>query len=412
MNSVAERALTEPASEPATAATAAAVAAQQRTTRRLLFVGIPLFWSSWYIYNAYLSVYAKSLGAATWLVGMIVAIYGFTQMVLRIPLGVLSDRLGRRKIFVLIGAVVGASGALPVLLAPSPTSLLIARGLAGIGAACWVPLTVLLVASYPEDQVARASVMASFLSGLGGMVPQYLGGLLAQATNVQVPFAVGIGLGIVAFVLLAQVREPARAAGKPTSIVALLRVGAVPMVLAVSLLALMNQYNVWATTQTFVPLYASKVLAANKEQLGLLAALWQGCNIGACFLSSAVHARLGTRWTVVLGTLGVAFTTLTVPAMPSLWALLALRLVHGAVLGIVTPVLMAGAISAVNVERRTAAMGFYAAIYAAGMVLGPAVSGALGDGLGFANTFYVVAALSLATAIAALFLPHRIQSAD
>jgi MFS family permease len=384
----------------------------RRATRRLLLVGIPLFWSSWYVYNAYLSVYARSLGASLSLVGIIVGAYGFTQLVLRIPIGVVSDRLGRRKPFVLLGTIIGALSCAVMLIAPQPWVLIVGRGLAGIGAGCWVPLSVLLVASYPKSEVIKATSMASALSGVGTTLASALGGQLAEATNVRFPFWVGIGLGVAAMGLLAFIREPERAAREPVPVSALLSVGKVPMVLVVSILALLSQYISWAMTQGFVPIYAAD-LGANKAQLGLMMSVWQGSNTLVSFGAGHLNARLGSRWTVVLGSVLVTLSTLLVPLIRGVTPLILTRALQGVGQGIAFPVLMGSALLAVSEERRGAAMGFFQAIYAIGMVAGPAVSGVFADHLGLIPTFYVTSALSFVSVVVAMtFLPHRVRAAE
>ena len=395
------------ASEAASPMTATLQA--QRATRRLLLVGIPLFWSSWYIYNAYLSVYARSLGATLSLVGIIVGVYGFTQLVLRIPIGVLSDRLGRRKPFVLLGTLVGALSCAVMLIAPQPWVLIVGRGLAGMGAGCWVPLSVLLVANYPKDEVVKATGMAAALSGVGTTLASALGGQLAEVAGVRAPFWVGIGLGLAATGLLAFIREPERVSGKPLAISALLGVGKVPLVLLSSILALFGQYISWAMTQSFVPIYAAE-LGANKAQLGWMMSIWQAANTLMAFGAGQLNARLGIRWTVTLGSALITLSTLLVPLTPAIGPLIASRLLHGVGQGLSYPVLMGSALLAVPEEKRGAAMGFFQAIYAIGMVAGPAVSGIFADQLGLIPTFYLTAALGLATTIVALAaLPRRVR---
>jgi MFS family permease len=127
---------------------------------------------------------------------------------------------------------------------------------------------------------------------------------------------------------------------------------------------------------------------------------WQACNTVTCFFAGTINVRLGTRWTVVLGTLVAVLTTVLVPAMHSLPSLFLLRALHGVGQGIAFPVLMAAALSAVPDERRTASMGFFQAIY-----------GLFADSLGLVSTFYLIGALSLASALAAgVLLPHRVRS--
>ena len=54
-----------------------------------------------YTYPSFLSGYVQNvLGAGSVLVGMIVGSYGFVQMLLRIPLGICSDRVKKRRVFV------------------------------------------------------------------------------------------------------------------------------------------------------------------------------------------------------------------------------------------------------------------------------------------------------------------------
>ena len=70
----------------------------------LLLATVFLFWFSVYTYPSFLTTYAvDGLGATKVMAGMIVGSYGLTQMALRVPLGILSDVLKRRKPFVMLG---------------------------------------------------------------------------------------------------------------------------------------------------------------------------------------------------------------------------------------------------------------------------------------------------------------------
>jgi len=387
------------------------VDAAQRTRRRLLLWGIPLFWGSLYVYNAYLSTYARSLGASLSLVGIIVAAYGFTQLVLRIPIGIASDRLGRRKPFVLAGALAGALSSASMLIAPEPWVLVLGRALAGVAAACWVPLSVLLVDSYPKGQVVRATSMATALSAVGMTVASAAGGQLAQVAGERPPFVVGIVLGVFTALLLVRVVEPPAATSQPMSLGTLLAVGRTRLLLVVSVLGLLNQYISWAMTQGFVPIYASD-LGASKAELGILMSVWQATYAVVSLFGALIAARLGTRWTVALGMALTTVATLLTPMTHSLVPLIVLRFVHGAGVGVVTPVLMAGVVFAVPEAKRGAAMGFYQSIYAIGMVAGPAISGVFGDALGLSTTFVITGLIGLvATVLAIVLLPHTMRQA-
>ncbi len=395
----------------ASGAAAPTVTAAQRRTRSLLIVGLPLFWSALYIYSSYLSVYAKEVGASLTMVGVIVASYGFTQLVVRIPLGIASDRIGKRKPFALMGGLVGALSCAVMLAAPVPWVLLIGRGLAGVAAATWVATSVLLISSYPSDQVARATSVGMALTGLGTTVSSYAGGWLAQAAGERAPFWAGIGIGLACAAIFALITEPPSPNRAPLTVRALLAVGRTPILLVGSILALLYQYISFAMGSAFVPVYA-KGLDATSSQLGTLMALMQGFYALVAYLSGSISARLGNRATAVLGLAVTALSALLTPHAQTMGLLYGLRALHGVGMGLSAPVLMAVPMAAIAPEKRGAAMGFYQAIYAIGMVAGPAISGVLAQGPGLAFTFYTVGALGLlATVGAAVFLPGARRAA-
>ena len=70
--------------------------------RRSFFsVVMVLFWFSLYAYMPQMTTYAKELGASYKLIGLIAGAYGVTQTILRIPLGIVSDKLMNRKAFII-----------------------------------------------------------------------------------------------------------------------------------------------------------------------------------------------------------------------------------------------------------------------------------------------------------------------
>jgi len=82
----------------------------------------------------------------------------------------------------------------------------------------------------------------------------------------------------------------------------------------------------------------------------------------------------------------------------------AIMVAYGLGSGVLGTILMALSIRSVAPQQRATAMGVYQAIYAAGMLLGPLLSGVVGDSLGLASVFYLSASLCLVVAGLA-FLP-------
>ena len=116
------------------------------------------------------------------LVGLAMGIYGLTQAALQLPLGIASDRFGRKRVIVL-GLLVFAGGSLMAALADSLTGLLLGRALQGAGAVS-AAVTALLA-----DQT-RDSVRTKAMALVGGSI-----GLMFAVALVAAPMlAAHIGL--------------------------------------------------------------------------------------------------------------------------------------------------------------------------------------------------------------------------
>ena len=86
-----------------------------------------LYWASLYTYVPTLPMYAETLTPDLALIGTILSMYGLWQAFTRLPVGIASDWLGRRKPFIAAGLVLCAGGALLMAGARTPQGLTRAR---------------------------------------------------------------------------------------------------------------------------------------------------------------------------------------------------------------------------------------------------------------------------------------------
>jgi MFS family permease len=172
-----------------------------------------------------MALFAGNLpGATPTLIGVAVGGYGLTQALLQIPLGSLSDRLGRVPV-ILLGLAVFAAGS--ILAASSDTiyGVIAGRLLQGAGAVSATLTALLADATRPE---IRTRTMALFGIGIGStfLLALVLGPAIAALSGVRSLFWLGAGLALAAAGMLRflppaigprrdPVRVPARAALQP-----------------------------------------------------------------------------------------------------------------------------------------------------------------------------------------------------
>lgn len=367
---------------------------------RAVRLGVPLsagatflFWASLYTYVPILPVYTQALGASMAMVGAVVSAYGITQLVLRIPIGLLADFLGRRKPFAVAGLLFSALGALGLAYSPNPWLLFSARALTGVAAATWVAFSVLFASYYSRERATRAMGIIAFVNNSAIVSAGLVGGLIAQEWGWRAAFLSGLALAMPGFIGLLFAPELPRPKGSAFFWRELAKVGTTPLLLHVSLIGILTHFVSFGTSLTFVPVYADG-LGASKAELGLLATLLFGFstlgNLGVVFVSQ----RWGVRHTIYLGSALVAVSTLAIPFIHSMGMLYITQAVSGLGRGLVSPVLLALAIRAVPLSGQATAMGFYQALYSIGMLTGPLISGVLADSWGIGSVFYLSAAVS------------------
>lgn len=368
--------------------------------RALIVALIIVFWVSQYVPVPILSAYTVHLGAGLDMVGIVVGSYGFTQMLLRIPIGWFSDRLGRRKPFVIFALVIGAVSFVAMALADSPWSLTVGRSLSGVSAAMWVLLLVMLAATFPTEQAFVATGLGSFASNAGQIIGTMSGGVIAQRWGWSTPFFVSSGVAVVGLLVLLPVREQP-ASGKGMTREALVAVLTNRWVLLMSGLGVLNHYTMYATLFGFTPIFAQS-LGATKADLGWLTT---ATILPAAFTALAADRLARRSGTRAVLTAGFSLTTVTIALTPFLHSLPALyisQMIGGAGRGLILPILMGLVLQAVPATSRAVAMGLFQSAYAIGMMIGPVVSGAVGQRLGVVGLFESTAAAGL---LALAFLP-------
>ena len=148
-----------------------------------------------------LSLYAAGLeGATPVLIGLAVGAYGLTQAGLQIPLGALSDRVGRVPVIV-AGLAVFALGSMVAMYSDTIHGVIAGRLLQGAGAIS-ATLTALIADATRAEVRTRSMAFVGIGIGASFLVAMVLGPLLAANFGVRALFGLGVLVAIIAALLL------------------------------------------------------------------------------------------------------------------------------------------------------------------------------------------------------------------
>ena len=360
-----------------------------------------LWWIGLYLYVPIFPVYIQETGVGLGMVGVILSAYAIPQVLLRIPLGIWSDRLRRRKPVVAGGIVFTSVGALGLSLAASPWLLFLSRMVTGIGAAAWVVFPLYFIAYYPANESGRAIGVINFIRSIALINATAGSGFIAEGLGLNWPFLIAALLGFPALAVLLLSKEiPMQRVSTP-SWKTTLSVATRPLLLMVSLMAILLLFAIFTGVFGFIPIYATEI-GASDSQLGIVTMINLGVSAFAALLAAWVWERLGYRLTIILSALLIGISLAVIPLIDTISVLMAVQVSLGLGSGILMTLFMVLSIRGLPQHQQATAMGVYQAIYAVGMLAGPLISGFLGSSLGLSNVFYLSAFLNLLIVILAL----------
>ncbi|WP_281891051.1 MFS transporter [Paenibacillus sp. YYML68] len=373
--------------------------------QHILFVIVTvLYWCSMYVYMPILSPYLEHVGIAYTMVGVVLGSYGFTQILLRLPTGIVSDRLRKRKPFVVLGLLCLSLSCVCFLVSEQLGWMLGGRILAGVGASSWVAFTVMYAGMHAKEQTSRAMGMISLLIAGGQLLGMSMSGLLVESFGWLSAFWAGAGIGLAGCLLALGLKEPGGLEDrKPMRLEDVLPVMKDRLLWKVSTLSILAHSVLFITMFGFTPSYALH-LGASKLQLTLLVLAFMVPHAATAYYSGRSLAPRFGAWPVVLtGFVVSAVCSAATSVVPTFGLLVLTQAVNGCVQGLHFPLLLSLSIQHVAEEKRATAMGFYQATYAIGMFAGPFLAGALNDWGGLRSGFYFAGLVGLIAA----YLTHR-----
>ncbi|WNQ12836.1 MFS transporter [Paenibacillus aurantius] len=359
----------------------------------------------------------KTLTVTSLQVSLIITVYSLVAIPLIPIAGILSDRLGRKKVIVPSLIIAGLGGALSGYAAWKLNNaylyILIGRVLQGVGAAGAAPIVMPLVGDmfHRQRDVSSGLGLIETSNTAGKVISPILGSLLASWIWFLPFWAIPVFCLISILMVLFLVRTPKDREAPPVSMGRFWK----------HLKAIFKQKGRWLYAIFFIGGICMFVVFATlfflsgmlEEQYGvdgirkgsILAIPLAALSLTSYFTGRAIgRNKKRMKWLTFLGML---FLTAAVSACgffhPSLYVLIGLLCLSGIGIGLALPCLDAFLTEGIKKEQRGTITSIYSSIRFAGVAAGPPAASILSDRFSPALMFFAIAAMCLISAVLSLF---------
>lgn len=355
---------------------------------------VTLFWFAQYIYIPYQTTYLNSCGVTSSFVGMVVGAYGVSQMLLRFPVGILADCVGKHKKFIILGCFASGTASFFRVLWCDGTGFLLANFFSGLASAMWISFMVFYTGSFRADEQQKATgriIMFNNMGMLAGFILSIIGyPFLGMRGICALSFAGGMAAcGLAFFIKEPSERQPSKKVSELISVCREKRI------LLFSFIALIQQ-GIQLTTAMSFTTQILKELGATDIMVGLSSIIYMLSAVGFSALSGTKFCqKRGPKFWIPLILLLVAAYNIFVPVVNSIGIIFVLQLLPGMATGILFSYTVSEAMKGIPTEKKSTAMGFFQAVFAAGMTLFPIITGKIAAVFDMRIGYFVLAGIAI-----------------
>lgn len=355
------------------------------------------------------SIYAQSLGASLVLIGVLSSAVGITSLVTAVPSGMLSDRVGRRRVL-LFGMLVWAAALITFAIVDHPYLLFPGRVLMGaaiiltfgIGAAFLGDIT-------SGDERGPAFGLYASAMGLGFAVGPLFGGPIADNFGIQWSYAFGACIAIAGFIFglrflpgeTAQDDADGEDTGddKPAEHPGFVSVLMYPPLLIAAVAAFLQSTAFMGAIQNFFPLYGQNVAVISAGFIATMFSVRAFASTGVRLPMGMFATKITTAGVMSLSlmTMGLALVGISLTTEPVVLTIL-LALEGMGFGGFVTAGQAFIAEISTNQTRGTA-MGIYRMAASAGAASGPVILGLIASQWSLGTVFFLTGIFVLIGAV-------------
>ncbi|POH70209.1 MFS transporter [Cryobacterium zongtaii] len=357
---------------------------------------------------------SSSLGVSQSQVGLLVSWFAFTVVITSTPLALLTRRMPRHGLILMVLVVFALSNVLTAI-APDYTFVVISRVIGGLAHGLfWGVVGAYSAHLVPRDQIARAVSITIAGGTLAFVFGVPLGTFLGHLLGWRLSFVVLAGLMLVGAVVIwrflpkvdhynAKPAQPVTTATGTVTLPAKLprdaTIGAVALVCVITALTMIGHY----TFYTYIAPFLSDTLGVGSDAVAPLLFAYGIAGAIGLFISGVVFSKrpqLGLVLGLAVTAVSVSVLALSTEVLPV--AIIAF-LVWGLAFGSFPPLLQTRLLHTASVRIRDTASAVYTTAFNIGIGLGAFVGAFLLDRVGLGTVPFVYVAIILLSLALVLF---------
>lgn len=376
----------------------------------LFLLFIMLFWFVQYLITPYLTIFLMDRGTTAFVAGIVAGAYGFIQILVRMPVGAMTDQMARPVLLIQGGCLVMVASTLLMRFGEDVQAFFFARLIAGVSAASWVVAMSLYVGIHPERSKTKSLGRSTAAQYAGILLAFLAAGAIRSSFSMEPLLSVNVIAAVLCFFLSLFLR----AGCIPRSDQASLKHR---MCLTVrngqlfrgSLLFFCSQFVVFSSALSFTANYAES-RNIGPFYISVLAALFSISTLISSILVDRGLERFATDRFASTASFALMFIScLIMPLVRSVILLCLMQILSGFAYGIHCSVLNGFAIETVEPEGQSAAIGYFQGMHCIAITVAPMTMGKLIDlAGGYRMPYWILSGLCvLAAALTAWFYAIR-----
>ncbi len=330
------------------------------------YIGIGMVWSI-------LTVYATSLGASAAMAGATISTFGASRLLVSVPAGMISERIGRVRVMV-VGLILVAASSFVALTVHSMATLLGCLVLQGVGSACYGTAALSAVTDRGTPQT-RVRDMAAYQTAtqIGLSLGPGIGGFAAALWGYGAPFACQGAMALIALISVMRIPGERKANTAGTGVP---RGGGIfALIAGVAGLSYALFFGRVASSWILMPLIAHNILGLGIGTVGALLTASSIANLTILRFITILVRRVGRSLTMLGSTVTILAALSVLAFAHSETMLWVFTILIGAGMGISTALVTSYAADAAPEGRVGTVMGSMRMTTDLGAITGPMLAG-------------------------------------